>query len=101
MKGGLGDFVQSVSPDGKVLLYGIADIMTLPLTGEAKPVAYLQTKYSETFATVSPDGRWVAYQSDELGRCVSVCVDHYIYYAGDLCITAGTAGEDNPISVAL
>ena len=68
MKGGLGDFVQSVSPDGKVLLYGSSDIMTLPLTGERKPEAYLQTKYFENFAAFSPDGRWVAYDSDESGR---------------------------------
>ena len=38
-----------MSPDGKFLLYGIVDIMTLPLTGEGKPEAYLQTKYSEQF----------------------------------------------------
>jgi hypothetical protein len=60
--------VQSVSPDGKFLLYGNADIMTLPLTGEGKPEAYLQTKYLEYGATFSPDGRWVAYESDESGR---------------------------------
>ena len=47
MKGSRSDFVQSVSPDGKVLLYGNGDIMTLPLTGEGKPEAYLQTKYVE------------------------------------------------------
>ena len=68
MKGRLSDYVQSVSPDGKVLLYGNVDIMTLPLTGERKPEAYLQTKYSENFTTFSPDGRWVAYDSDESGR---------------------------------
>ena len=42
--------------------------MTLPLTGEGKPEAYLQTKYFESNATFSPDGRWVAYDSDESGR---------------------------------
>ena len=68
MKGRRGDFVQSVSPDGKFLLYGNGDIMTLPLTGESKPEAYLQTKYTENFAAFSPDGRWVAYDSDESGR---------------------------------
>ena len=68
MKGSRSDFVQSVSPDGKFLLYGNGDIMTLPLTGEGKPEAYLQTKYTEGFATFSPDGRWVAYDSDESGR---------------------------------
>jgi Tol biopolymer transport system component len=65
MKIRLGDFVQSVSPDGKVLLYGSTDIMMLPLTGEGKPEAYLQTKYGEFSASFSPDGRWVAYMSNE------------------------------------
>ena len=68
MKVGRTDFVQSVSPDGKVLLYGNSDIMMLPLTGEGKATAYLQTKYPEGLATFSPDGRWVAYQSSESGR---------------------------------
>ncbi len=68
MKGSLNDFVRCVSPDGKVLLYGNGDIMTLPLTGEGKPEAYLQTKYFEGSPTFSPDGRWVAYTSDESGR---------------------------------
>ena len=68
MKGNRTDWVQSMSPDGKVLLYGNSDIMTLPLTGTGKATAYLQTKYPERFATFSPDGRWIAYQSDESGR---------------------------------
>ena len=68
MKSGRTDFVQSVSPDGKVLLYGYIDIMMLPLTGERKATAYLQTKYTEALATFSPDGRWVAYQLAESGR---------------------------------
>jgi Tol biopolymer transport system component len=68
MKGNRNDWVQSVSPNGKVLLYGYIDIMMLPLTGEGKATAYLQTKYTEGFATFSPDGRWVAYQSAESGR---------------------------------
>ena len=60
--------MQSVSPDGKYLLYGINDIMTLPLTGDRKREAYLETKYRGRDATFSPDGRWVAYASDESGR---------------------------------
>ena len=59
--------MQSLSPDGKVLLYGSGDIMTLPLTAEGKPEAYLQTKYLALGATFSPDGHWVAYDSDESG----------------------------------
>ncbi len=62
------DWIQSISPDGKHLLYGAADIKTLPLTGERKPEAYLNAKHSEAGAAFSPNGRWVAYASDESGR---------------------------------
>jgi DNA-binding SARP family transcriptional activator/Tol biopolymer transport system component len=44
------------------------DIWILPLTGERKPRAYLRTLFDERAAAVSPDGRWVAYVSNELGR---------------------------------
>lgn len=75
VQGGVDDVVQSVSPDGQNLLYGNVDIMTLPLTGERKQEAYLKTKYRETGASFSPDGRWVAYDSDESGK-------HEIYVQG-------------------
>ncbi len=35
---------------------------------ERKPFVFLQTKYNELRATFSPDGRWIAYQSNESGR---------------------------------
>ena len=60
--------LNSVSPDGKNLLFGRGGIMRLPLEGEKKPVPYLQTKFQEGRGVFSPDGRWVAYQSDESGR---------------------------------
>jgi Tol biopolymer transport system component len=62
------------SPDGKTLLYGVlssktgADIMALPLVGEAKPFPVVQTGFAEDSAQFSPDGRWVAYESNESGR---------------------------------
>jgi len=61
-------FVNSVSPDGKHLLFGSVDILMLPLEGEKKPRPYLQTKFREIGGAFSPDGRWVAYNSDESGR---------------------------------
>ncbi|MBM3812711.1 MAG: hypothetical protein FJW20_13875 [Acidimicrobiia bacterium] len=42
--------------------------MILPLAGDRKPEPYLQTKYTEMKPAFSPDGRWVAYESNESGR---------------------------------
>jgi len=62
------------SPDGKFILYSDYqdktkyDLWLLPLEGDHKPVPYLQTPFSEFCAQFSPDGRWIAYVSDESGR---------------------------------
>jgi serine/threonine-protein kinase len=81
---GEGDLQQggpnSFSPDGKFLLFDAWDyadtspantgwdIFVLPLSGERKVRPFLQTKSAEGSASFSPDGRWVAYESDESGR---------------------------------
>jgi Tol biopolymer transport system component len=44
------------------------DIWFLPDTGDKKPAPYLQTSFNEDEARFSPDGRWIAYRSDETGR---------------------------------
>jgi hypothetical protein len=45
-----------------------SDIFAVPLTGERKPFAVAQTPFDEHRAQTSPDGNWVAFQSDESGR---------------------------------
>jgi hypothetical protein len=40
----------------------------LPLTGERQPFPFLQTEFSEEHPQFSPDGRWLAYTSNESGR---------------------------------
>jgi eukaryotic-like serine/threonine-protein kinase len=63
----------SWSPDGKSLIYSMVspltrgDIWLLPLSGERTPQPLVQTKSNERFGRVSPDGNWLAYQSDESG----------------------------------
>jgi len=63
----------SWSADGRFILYtGVDpktsfDVWVLPLTGDRKPFPFLQTPFNEARASFSPDGRWVAYQSDDQG----------------------------------
>jgi serine/threonine protein kinase len=61
--------------DGKYLLYFQGNdnnrgngIWALPLEGEHKPFLLLQSAFNNSSAVFSPDGRWVAYASDESGR---------------------------------
>jgi hypothetical protein len=43
-------------------------MFVLPLRGERKPFAFLNTPFEERGGAFSPDGHWVAYQSDESGK---------------------------------
>jgi protease II len=43
------------------------DVWVLPLFGDQKPFPFLQTEANERGARFSPDGRWIAYISDESG----------------------------------
>ena len=63
------------SPDGRFLLFDYRprhdapfDIWVLPTFGDRKPYPFIQSPGTDAYATFSPDGRWVAYQSSELGQ---------------------------------
>jgi Tol biopolymer transport system component len=62
------------SPDGRVLLFvndGARtgeDLWTLSLDEPGKAVPFLTQAHSESQGQFSPDGRWVAYRSNETGR---------------------------------
>jgi serine/threonine-protein kinase len=63
----------SLSPDGKTLLFGVTPegrlaIQALSLDGSNKIQPFLQSTFNLAGAQFSPDGRWVAYSSDESGR---------------------------------
>jgi Tol biopolymer transport system component len=60
------------SRDGRYILYQTQspnfDVWALPLDGDKKPLPILTTPFAEKEARFSPDGRWIAYVSNESGR---------------------------------
>jgi len=66
--------IGSWSRDGKLLVYESfgkttnREIWVLPIDGDRKPYPYLQTNFDSRSPVLSPDGQWLAYQSDESGQ---------------------------------
>jgi eukaryotic-like serine/threonine-protein kinase len=70
----------SWSPDGKILAYFESnpgtgyDVLTMPVEGSEKsgwkpgqPKPFVNTTFNEVVPAFSPDGKWIAYQSNESG----------------------------------
>src|SRR5262249_680284 len=63
----------SGSADGRFLLHSRhdpkkrQDLYVLPLAGDRQPSLFLQTPSTEFEGRFSPDGRWIAYRSDDQG----------------------------------
>jgi len=82
------------SPDGRFILYEVADpktnfdVWALPLSGDRKPFPVVQGQFGELLSRFSPDGRWIAYCSDESAK-------HEVYvqpFAGGPGAGGGAAG---------
>lgn len=62
------------SPDGRFLLFDYVtrtngtDVWALPLFGDRKPFPVVHSPANENWGIFSPNGKWVAYSSDESGR---------------------------------
>jgi eukaryotic-like serine/threonine-protein kinase len=71
----LGKFASHWSADGRFITYigggGIisrSDLWVLPLAGDRKPFPFADTTFVESHGQFSPDGRWMAFMSNESGR---------------------------------
>jgi len=62
------------TPDGKYLIYNVwnsetlGDLVVMPLESDEPAKPFLDTPFWEVSADLSPDGRWLAYNSNESGR---------------------------------
>jgi Tol biopolymer transport system component len=69
------------SSDGRYILFDYTgrkdtgtDIWALPLFGDRKPFPVVHGPANENWGTLSPDGKWVSYSSDESGRAETYVV---------------------------
>jgi Tol biopolymer transport system component len=64
----------SWSRDGETLAFAVSnpstgrDIWTLSLKNGRRAMPFLDTRFDEVGPEFSPDGRWIAYESNESGR---------------------------------
>jgi eukaryotic-like serine/threonine-protein kinase len=62
------------SPDGRSLVFtqidtnGAGDLWVMPMNDTENSYALTSTQFDERDARFSPDGRWIAYRSDESGK---------------------------------
>jgi len=62
--------VDEWTPDGRFVIFRNfgPSVYALPMTGERKPRRLMETSYLIDQTHVSPDGKWIAFNSDESGR---------------------------------
>ena len=65
--------VEQWSPDGKYVVFNsqvpdvAPDVWGVSLSGKRDPIAILNSPFIEDMAQISPNGRWIAYTSNEAG----------------------------------
>jgi serine/threonine protein kinase/Tol biopolymer transport system component len=90
--------LDALSPDGHYAMYmspsPTNNEWAAPLTGGGKPFAFLQGNFVEERSRFSPDGRYIAYVSNETGRA-EVYVQTFPQHLGKWQIS--TAGGNEPM----
>lgn len=84
-----------IAPDGKFLLCGSGGvILIVPLTGSdprgRKAIEYLQNEFDNGVGRLSPDGRFMAFLSDEVQAA------RFEVYIKPFDVSAGPAGDADP-----
>src|SRR5579864_9191271 len=100
---GIGTQPNSISSDGKYLAYDQiggdssaprnSDLYVLPLFGDRKPIPQLLSPFLKVWPEFSPDGKWLAYASEETGR-LEIYVKPFPGAGGKYQVSTG--GGDNP-----
>ena len=91
-----GQFPTGITPDGNDVLFNEmtptmgSDLLRVALTGAHHVTPLLQTKFDEFNAVVSPDGRWLAYDSNSSGDSTEIYVRPF----------PGVGGGQSPVSTA-
>ena len=71
-----------------------SDLWLLPMVDGAQPHPYLETPFNEAYPRISPDGKWLAYSTNESGR-PEVYVQSFPEPGGKVQIS--NAGGEQPI----
>ena len=72
--GGAAAYVEDLTPDGKFMVFGAAngrqglDVMRVPLTEKGDPQPVVSSSFFDGLSKISPDGQWIAWESDESGQ---------------------------------
>jgi serine/threonine-protein kinase len=82
LTGSYDHYTGAVSRDGKTFAFTLAvpgggEIWTIPLDSGSEATRYFGNGFNLGHPTISPDGRWMAYDSDESGQGVDVFIQSF------------------------
>jgi serine/threonine-protein kinase len=82
LTGSYDHYTGAVSRDGKLLAFSLAvpgggELWTIPLQGTPEAMRFFSNGFNLGHPTVSPNGQWMAYDSDESGQGVDVFIQSF------------------------